>query len=709
MYNQKMISFSKAFFIGLLIVGSTIANTSSDCVRDAAQTLSQEGQAKYSEISKESVVMTTVVANSGRRLQAIVPTAPSADEEDVFYEDGKKCAGQEVRTGKKYCKEYETLSDGSKVCKEYGELFEGSLCLVWGEEEVTSSVTTTENHTVSNPLFQEKLKESQTAEAAVIRQKDVVDKILVEKAAQTKITREKLTTAWEEVEKEWIRMNTQQMQDAKDNLTDKQKQELRELKEKYDKGVEEITTKWETEIASTKNKQTKEITDVLIEYEKQTVFLKEQHDAEVQKIMDAYKKETAELEAEFGEKFKKALEEWEAKWRNEQAADGDNKRTTELTALNEQYEKKIEEITTKYTTLWTEHHKGVQNAPVDIEDLNNKILQIKEEYMTWVTNFNNTATNQTKDAARKCRDEYEVTKIRITKQFNKMMDDIEKKHTVYNYEVITTTGQKAAICQAKLNSQFEIYRNDWELRRKQEIGRLNAEWEKVKATTSKAELTQTPISLARAAVRVRSTYSGKCGRKLCGCHHGHSSNGSRRLCWYSPRVITPQVKSTLRPVVSSSQTPVKCTCQRAPRTSTTSSVKQSNCTCGQNNGKCTCTKGKCTCNRGNCGTTSTPKPSSTVIYCRKPAAATPKPVAATPKPAVAPPKPAVAPTNNVIYCVKPKPATVTPKPALTVTTKPLLITKPAATPKPTLNVIKPYCGKPPATPKPTPATPATPQ
>ena len=156
-----MISFSKAFFIGLLIVGSTIANTSSDCVRDAAQHLSQEGQAKYSEISKENVVKTAVVASTGRRLQAIVPTTPSAnDEEDVFYEDGKKCAGQEVRTGKKYCKEYETLSDGSKVCKEYGELFEGSLCLVWGEEEVTSSVTTTENHTVANPLFHEKLTET---------------------------------------------------------------------------------------------------------------------------------------------------------------------------------------------------------------------------------------------------------------------------------------------------------------------------------------------------------------------------------------------------------------------------------------------------------------------------------------------------------------------------------------------------------------------
>ena len=107
--------------------------------------------------------------------------------------------------------------------------------------------------------------------------------------------------------------------------------------------------------------------------------------------MDAYRKETAELEAQYGEKFKKALEEWEAKWRNEQAAESESKKTTDLTALNEQYEKKIEEITTKYTNLWTEHHKGIQNAPVDLEDLNNKIIKIKQEYSTWVTHFNQTA------------------------------------------------------------------------------------------------------------------------------------------------------------------------------------------------------------------------------------------------------------------------------------------------------------------------------
>ena len=154
-----------------------------------------------------------------------------------------------------------------------------------------------------------------------------------------------------------------------------------------------------------------------------------------------------------------------------------------------------------------------------------------------------------------------------------MMDDIEKKHTVYNYEIITTTGQKAATCQAKLNSQFDVYRKDWELRRKQEIGRLNAEWEKVKATASKPQLTQNTTMVTKPAtvktsqikkcgtklVRVRSTTTRKCGTKLpvrvttsvrrCGrslCH-GHCNKGSRRLCWYSPpRVVRPQVKATLR-------------------------------------------------------------------------------------------------------------------------------------------------------------------
>lgn len=75
--------------------------------------------------------------------------------------------------------------------------------------------------------------------------------------------------------------------------------------------------------------------------------------------MDEYRKQTAELEAEFGEKFKNALKEWEAKWRNEQAADAESKRTNDIANLNETYEKKIEEVTTKYTNLWNEHHKGV--------------------------------------------------------------------------------------------------------------------------------------------------------------------------------------------------------------------------------------------------------------------------------------------------------------------------------------------------------------
>ena len=640
MYNQKMISFSKAFFIGLLIVGSTIANTSSDCVRDAAQHLSQEGQSKYSEISKENVLKTTLVANNGRRLQATVPTTTSEnDEEDVFYEDGKKCAGQEVRTGKRYCKEYETLSDGSKVCKEYGELFEGSLCLAWGEEEVTTSVTTTETNTITNPLFAAKQEEARKAEEAYLRQKDVVDGILAEQAAQTKITREKLTNQWEEVEKEWIRQNTQDMQDAKDNLSDKQKQELRELKEKYDKGIEEITTKWETEIASAKDKQTTEITDVVIEYEKQTVFLKEQHDAEVQKIMDEYRKQTAELEAEFGEKFKNALKEWEAKWRNEQAADAESKRTNDIANLNETYEKKIEEVTTKYTNLWNEHHKGVQNAPVDLEDLNDKILQIKDEYKTWAANFNEIAPEQTKEVVRKCREEFEVTKMRITQEYNKMMDNIEKKHTVYNYEIITTTGQKAANCQAKLNSEFDVYRRDWELRRKQEIGKLNAQWEKVKATASKSQLTSSPISKARVAVknskigvRVVSRSSRGCSRKLCGCHckDCNCNHGSRRLCWYSPRVIRPQSKAVVSSVSRSPTqvkfsrpTVVKCIRHAPTPTKTTTTTKPTVIKCIRH----------------------CPRPTPVV-----PKPATPTPV--TPKPATPKPEQSSTSTTQTVYQVE---------------------------------------------------------
>ena len=80
------------------------------------------------------------------------------------------------------------------------------------------------------------------------------------------------------------------------------------------------------------------------------------------------------------------------------------------------------------------------NAPVDIEDLNNKILQIKKQYKQWVTNFNNIAPAKTKEAERKCKEEFEVTKMKITNAYNKLLDKIEKKHTVYNYEIVTTTG-----------------------------------------------------------------------------------------------------------------------------------------------------------------------------------------------------------------------------------------------------------------------------
>jgi len=77
-----------------------------------------------------------------------------------------------------------------------------------------------------------------------------------------------------------------------------------------------------------------------------------------------------------------------------------------------------------------------------------------------------------------------VTKIRLTQEYNKMIDAIEKKYTVYNFEVITTTGQKAAQCMDKVSTDLETFRRDWEVRRRQEIGKLNLEWEKVKATAT---------------------------------------------------------------------------------------------------------------------------------------------------------------------------------------------------------------------------------
>lgn len=53
---------------------------------------------------------------SGRRLQDIVTTSEEKEEE-VFFEDGKRCVGYTVRQGKKYCAKPVTLTDGSVGCE----------------------------------------------------------------------------------------------------------------------------------------------------------------------------------------------------------------------------------------------------------------------------------------------------------------------------------------------------------------------------------------------------------------------------------------------------------------------------------------------------------------------------------------------------------------------------------------------------------------
>ena len=132
-------------------------------------------------------------------------------------------------------------SDGTQGCKKWGTIYKGSVCEKWEQKKVKITANTSKKTEVTNPEYI-KIKEQVSKKYSTMdRFQNILNSLEVSKKVEVKNLEHTLKKRWQQVEKDWLKKQSEILREKKEELSRSHKVKLAKMQHNYQKGMDKIT------------------------------------------------------------------------------------------------------------------------------------------------------------------------------------------------------------------------------------------------------------------------------------------------------------------------------------------------------------------------------------------------------------------------------------------------------------------------------------